>query len=224
MIPKIIWQTYKDPFNELPQYIRDCLQTWKDLNPEYEYRYMDDNEAKNFILQEFGQDWLDIFNSYPLGVMRGDLWRYMVVYIYGGVYADLDTLCKQPINSWINKNKDMIICVDDDPQYYAQLAFAASPNNPTIKLVLDLIKEASAKTPYANMEYVDKTTGILIWTEAVKHGIKNNHSIYCYDKENSRLFHNGAIKHLGWSTYSPHPNYASWQKEVKLMLGNLNGK
>jgi mannosyltransferase OCH1-like enzyme len=222
MIPKIIWQTSKDSFDKLPQYAKDAAQTWKNLNPEYEYVHMDDEKAKSFIIREFGEDWLKIFNSYPLGVMRGDLWRYMIIYIYGGVYADLDTICVNPIDTWINKDKDLIICIDDDNKNYAQLAFAAKPKNITIKNVLDLIKEKSKDTSIKDTDFVSDTTGVNIWTKGVKMGMLNEQSIYCYNGINRNLFHDGAIKHLGWSTWLPSENYISWQQELNNMLKETN--
>jgi mannosyltransferase OCH1-like enzyme len=98
-IPKTIWQTYKDPYDSLAGYMKDTIQTWKDINPEYEHRYMDDAQAAQFVLDEYGEEWHKIFMGFPIGVMRGDLWRYMVIYKYGGVYADLDTECLNPIAS-----------------------------------------------------------------------------------------------------------------------------
>ncbi|NBX27401.1 MAG: hypothetical protein EBR55_04000, partial [Chitinophagia bacterium] len=115
MIPKIIWQTYKYPFNELPQYAKDAAQTWKDLNPDYKYIYMDDQDCRSFILHEYGEDWVEIFDSCPIGVMRSDIWRYLVLYVYGGVYADLDTICLKPIKEWVSNNHSATISEDDIP-------------------------------------------------------------------------------------------------------------
>ena len=55
MIPKIIWQTYKDPIDTLAPYMTKSIQTWKDMNPEYEHRYMDDKQAEEFVLNEYGK-------------------------------------------------------------------------------------------------------------------------------------------------------------------------
>ena len=59
-------------------------------------------------------DYLTFSQSLPVGVMRGDLWRYMVIYIYGGVYADLDTECWEPISVWMKDEYDMIVCPEND--------------------------------------------------------------------------------------------------------------
>ncbi len=31
-----------------------------------------------------------VWQSYPLGVMRADMWRYAALFINGGIYADMD--------------------------------------------------------------------------------------------------------------------------------------
>jgi mannosyltransferase OCH1-like enzyme len=219
MIPKIIWQTYKDPFDSLPEYIVDVIQTWKDKNPDYEYKYMSDDDAKIFIYENFGQEWLDIFNSYPLGVMRGDLWRYMILYIYGGIYIDIDTICKIKIDDWVNKDKELIISLDEDGSNFAQLAFASIPKHPTLKIVLDLIKSRSKINPYPQNEYVDTVTGVKVWTDAIKLGIEKNHSIYCYD--DPMFFHNKVLIHLVGSKNWKDGQYVRWQKEIKL-LNNID--
>ena len=33
MIPKTVWQTYKDEFDRLPDYAKVAAQTWKAVNP-----------------------------------------------------------------------------------------------------------------------------------------------------------------------------------------------
>ena len=213
-IPKIIWQTYKDSFSELPQYVKDATQTWKDLNPEYKYLYMDDEEIRSFILHEFDEEWLNIFNSYPVGVMRGDLWRYMVIYIYGGVYADIDTICNKPIDTWINVGANLVVCIDDDNSHYAQFVFAATPKHPTLKLVLDLIKDRPKAKPYADQLYVHDATGIDVWSAAVAMGLLSNHNTYCYKDKDSKIFHDDAVLHLVASNNWDMGGYVQWRKEI----------
>ena len=220
-IPKIIWQTYKDPFDHLSQYIKDAANTWKKINLNYEYKYLDDKDAREFVLKEFGNEWIKIFDSYPLNVMRADLLRYMVLYVYGGVYADIDTLCQAKIDSWINKEKDMVVCVDDDLHNYAQFAIASAPKHPIIKNVLRLIKKESKNMNIHKDNFVENTTGPYIWTKAVKSGILSGASIYCYEGKDANLFHDKAIKHLGWSTWAPANDYSSWQKEIISKRGSI---
>jgi len=228
MIPKIIWQTYKDSFDQLQNYMVDSVNTWKNLNPDFEYRYMDDAQAAQFILNEYGKEWHDIFVNLPVGVMRGDLWRYMIIYKYGGVYADLDTECINPINTWLSKDYDMIVCPETDI-HYCQWTFAASAEHPILKSVLDTVKEKLLNPEYGSPHFVHTHTGPSIWTEGINKalGFKidnlindylllnscDNAKLYkfhCYGGENWRIFHFIDVKHIYGSQKWNDGNYVQW--------------
>ena len=228
MIPKIIWQTYKDSFDQLQPYMVDAVNTWKNLNPDFEYRYMDDTQAAEFILNEYGQEWHNIFVNLPVGVMRGDLWRYMIIYKYGGVYADLDTECLNPINTWLNEDYDMIVCPETDI-HYCQWTFAASAGHPVLKSVLDTIKEKLLNPEYGSPHFVHTHTGPSIWTEGINKALDfkidnlisdylllnscDNAKLYkfhCYGGENWRIFHFIDVKHIYGSQKWNDGNYIQW--------------
>lgn len=228
MIPKIIWQTYKDSFDQLQPYMVDAVNTWKNLNPDFEYRYMDDTQAAEFILNEYGQEWHNIFVNLPVGVMRGDLWRYMIIYKYGGVYADLDTECLNPINTWLNEDYDMIVCPETDI-HYCQWTFAASAGHPVLKSVLDTIKEKLLNPEYGSPHFVHTHTGPSIWTEGINKALDfkidnlisdylllnscDNAKLYkfhCYGGENWRIFHFIDVKHIYGSQKWDDGNYIQW--------------
>jgi len=228
MIPKIIWQTYKDPFSELPQYAKDCAQTWKDLNPEYKYMYMDDEECRSFILHEFGEDWLAIFDGCPVGVMRGDIWRYLVLYTYGGIYADFDTICLKPIKEWVPDGYSAVISEDDVSGTYNQLTFASEPNNIIFKSVIDKIKQSFVNPNYSSKTFVDDLTGVSIWTQAIKDLNSDNlKNIFIYPEsqnvyleKNQAMYFNKAIKHLTASINWNTGYYVQWQKEILKVVDN----
>jgi mannosyltransferase OCH1-like enzyme len=228
MIPKIIWQTYKDPFDQLQPYMLDAVNTWKTLNPEYEYKYMDDSQAAQFILKEYGQEWHDLFVGLPVGVMRGDLWRYMIIYKYGGVYTDLDTECLNPIKVWLNEEYEMIICPETDI-HFCQWTFAASAGNPILKSVLDTIKEKLINPTYGSPHFVHTHTGPAVWTEGIikaldikvnnlisDHLLLNSsdnaklYKFHCYGGENWRIFHFIDVKHIYGSQKWNDGNYIQW--------------
>lgn len=228
MIPKIIWQTYKDPFDSLTPYMHEAINTWKYHNPNYEHRYMDDFQARQFIIENFDQEWLDIFDSFPVGVMRGDLWRYMIIYIYGGVYADLDTHCKEPIDVWLKDEYDMIVCPENNI-HYCQWTFAAAPKHPVIKSVLDYIKENIKNADYDQDHFVHKYTGPGAWTAGISRALNYNTEIlvedsllinesenaklykfHCYGGAQWRIFHFMSVKHLYGSQVWRDGNYVQW--------------
>src|SRR3569623_3222929 len=76
-IPKIIWQTIST--NRVPAYIERYADSWIDLNPEYEYRFMDDNDILQFLKNDF-PEFLDGYNQLNYGASKADLWRYLIIY------------------------------------------------------------------------------------------------------------------------------------------------
>lgn len=153
MIPKTIWQTYKDDFKKIPIQAQRCAATWKKQNRGYKYVYMNDQEAADIILKDYGQEWHDLFVNVPIGVIRGDIFRYLMIYKYGGVYSDIDTTCQVPISEWIDgpiENKgdyDAIFAVEllksDNVQKLhriCQWTFAAAPGLSIFKNIIDQVK------------------------------------------------------------------------------------
>ena len=98
-IPRIIWQTMKS--NMVPPIMKAYADSWINLNPEYEYRFFADGDVVAFIQEEFPH-FLEGYNNIKYGASKADLWRYLVLYKYGGVYADIDCKCHQPMNNWVD--------------------------------------------------------------------------------------------------------------------------
>ena len=98
-VPKTIWQTMKT--SAVPPTMRDWADSWIKLNPEYDYNFLDDEEIRKFIRSSF-PDYLRAFEKTVHGASKADLWRYLVMFRYGGVYADIDCICLKPLREWID--------------------------------------------------------------------------------------------------------------------------
>lgn len=69
------------------------------INPKYKTRFYDNEASRNFVSENFPQ-FLTLYDDLDENVMRADLWRYLVLHRYGGVYLDFDVECKRPIDEW----------------------------------------------------------------------------------------------------------------------------
>lgn len=231
MIPKKIWQTYKDSYDVLPQYIKDTMETWKNLNQDYEYEYMNDSEARDFIKNEYGKSMLQLFDSVPVGVMRGDMWRYLIIYARGGIYSDIDTLCRRPIDTWYKEDKKFIICPEHNI-HLCQWTFAAEKGHPLLESVINLMEERLSGNPDWNRpHFVHYYTGPGVWTDGIINGlgVENKKNIiddsiewnklqeakelgfYCYGGEDWRIFHLYASQHL-YGSQNWFEGYEQWIK------------
>lgn len=230
MIPKIIWQTYKLPKDELKPYMNEAMSTWIEKNPDYDHRYLSDQEALQFIADNYGKEWFDIFINVPLGVMRGDILRYMIIYTYGGIYTDLDTICLEPISTWIKNDFNFIVGLES-ANFFCQWTFAASPKHPILKTTLDLIKDNLKNANYKEKNFVYRLTGPGVWTKAIRKTLEmkeialldqiNNiqldfpkvkeYNFFSYGVEESKIFHSSYVKHL-YASSTWNDGYDQWRK------------
>lgn len=106
---KNIYQIYHNT-NLIPKYVKDTI---KNLNPDYKYylinfetgkqlinNYIDDafdNKLKNSILQRL--------DTMPRYCHKSDLLRYCLLYMFGGVYLDVDL---EPLISFDEMNVDNV--------------------------------------------------------------------------------------------------------------------
>jgi hypothetical protein len=120
---KIIWQTGKYPKELMPDSLQKSIKSWSDLNPDWEHRYVD-TEQRAKMIEDFGDP--VISKIYSLlehkPVCQTDVWRYIVIYQYGGVYVDTDTRCVMPLK-YILKNMShpkyqIIIPPESDCDWY----------------------------------------------------------------------------------------------------------
>ena len=89
MIPKIIWQTHEYEYDDLPDLYKINSQTYKDLDG-WEYRYRTSAQRKSFISEHF-PEYMYLYEFIKPGIYQSDFWRYLVLYKYGGFYADMDS-------------------------------------------------------------------------------------------------------------------------------------
>lgn len=67
-------------------------KSWIEKNPDWDYRFWTDDDLLAFFQNE-RPDLLNLYLSYPRPVQRADLARYCILQKFGGVYADIDTVC-----------------------------------------------------------------------------------------------------------------------------------
>ncbi|KAF5866075.1 hypothetical protein ETB97_001153 [Aspergillus alliaceus] len=70
-------------------------------NSEWKYSLVDDKKASKFITEMFSSvpQLKNLYNSYPYHVIRSDLIRYLLLWYYGGFYADMDVYPARSIKS-----------------------------------------------------------------------------------------------------------------------------
>ena len=81
-----------------PDLLSDLSQTWKEQHPDWTYIFWNGEKIDAFMAGH--AEYRDVYNSYPYAVQRWDMIRYLILYEYGGIYADLDYECIDALDSW----------------------------------------------------------------------------------------------------------------------------
>ncbi|KAF3394913.1 Initiation-specific alpha-1,6-mannosyltransferase [Talaromyces pinophilus] len=120
-----IWQIARDEEQR-----GDDSKAFERRNRVWRYSLMTDDKATNFIdnvlssVPEIAQ----IYHSYPYYVLRTDLLRYLLLWYYGGFYADMDVFPARPI-------KD---CPDLKPVFFSNQKQAQDFGNISLVVGIEL--------------------------------------------------------------------------------------
>jgi hypothetical protein len=239
-IPKIIWQTYKT--KNLPIDAKNARQTWIDKNPEWDIKLFDDNDIEQYILEYWDDRMHKFYKALPIGVMKADLWRYLILTTHGGVYADIDSICKIPINTWISDlnistQKNILVFGLENNIHFCQWTILSTPNHDAMKYICEyiLINFEKNGIDIKRNHFVHATTGPGIWTDAIRaylnlnqnespdiilnmynnNKIKNNDIVILPSKS----FRTYYVQNL-YGSQNFGDNYVKWEDEVKLLQNN----
>jgi len=142
-IPKHIYQTFVT--NEFSPQFQYIIDSWKRFNPDYTYSFFTDNDCAKFIKDNFDSRVYNAYRRILPGAFKADLWRYCVLYVNGGIYADIDTLCMGKIDDFLTKDVEFAVPIDlfsmDETMHHNLFnTFIASvPKSPILKNSIDRI-------------------------------------------------------------------------------------
>ena len=141
-IPKLIIKTSWHKLNKLPSEIRDALNIAIELNPDYKVYYFDDDDIDNFI-KSYGEKEYSAYKKLIPGAYKADLFRYCILYKYGGCYSDIGHIMLKSLDYIIGDNK-LVIVKDKPTLNYTGIHNAlicVVPSSTFIKKLVDLSVE-----------------------------------------------------------------------------------
>jgi len=158
-IPRQIFQTWKT--KEISNDFQKLPTTWISKNVGYNYFLYDDHDCEQFIRKHFD---IKIYNAYCRiipGAFKADLWRYCILYICGGIYVDMDTICLHPIDDFLNDEIEFMTPIDlnNNPNIGTHNLFnafiASVPKHPILFECIQRIvyNVENNIIPYSNLDF-----------------------------------------------------------------------
>ncbi|KAF0976719.1 hypothetical protein FDP41_004014 [Naegleria fowleri] len=141
-IPQTIIQTYKpSSIEKLPESMKKAMNSFKILNPNYTHKYFGDDAALNILIEHFGNDSDEVFafrNLIP-GAFKIDFWRYAMLWLFGGFYADADMLLMEPFEKWISPNASFVIPLEKIGFGFHNGFIGSVPQHPIMRIAMDMV-------------------------------------------------------------------------------------
>jgi hypothetical protein len=135
-IPRILHQTFET--TSLAPRMHAAAMTWIEANPGFEYRFSTNEDRAAFIAAHFGEEVSRAYSRLDYGAFRADLWRYCALFVEGGVYADLDTVCRGPLEAVLRPEDEFVISRAGSLHFAAFNAFIASrPGHPFLQRAVE---------------------------------------------------------------------------------------
>lgn len=163
LFPKKIWQTWKvDPL-DFEERDLSAARTWVQKNPGHRYEVLTDSNDLYYVETHFGPAGLNrpdivyAYRSLTARIIKADLLRYLVMYVEGGLYTDIDVEALRSIDRFIphrynERDIDMVIGIEiDQPDFkdhpilgpksqsFCQWTFMCKPRLPVMMRLIDNI-------------------------------------------------------------------------------------
>jgi len=91
-----VWLTSPE-VSSVPTKFLDNVKSFIKHNPDWTY-YFWTNTTVTALLKERHPHLLPIYESFNEIVVKGDMIRYVILYEFGGLYADFDCVCHRPLD------------------------------------------------------------------------------------------------------------------------------
>jgi hypothetical protein len=135
VIPKLIIKSYEDNYSDLHVKFRDIFNSTLVNNPSYTMVYLNGKEREQFIAQIY-PSFLNLYRSLIPGAFRADVFRYLILYRYGGIYNDMGIRYMRKIEETVLPHDEFVMPVDLDQSALYNAFIASYPRHPLIKQVI----------------------------------------------------------------------------------------
>ncbi|EOD35070.1 hypothetical protein EMIHUDRAFT_227827 [Emiliania huxleyi CCMP1516] len=115
--------------------MRTATDSWRRLNPEYHWRYVNDTEQRAQVHRLGSRMLVQAYDSALTGAARCDLWRALIIYKHGGVYADVDTTLLTPLSKLIRDDDEGLSGIGQRGDLH-QWFLACAPGHPLLAHLL----------------------------------------------------------------------------------------
>jgi hypothetical protein len=158
LIPRIVHQTWREPIS------KENYPNWIEFQASfqqegYEYRFYTDDEARSILEAHFPVEIVLAYDDLLPGAFKADLFRYCILLLYGGIYADIDITMTRKLDDVIDHDTGFLIPLDKQPFSNENKTLclwngfmAVSPGHPFMAKVVENVVNA-VRNRYTYVDY-----------------------------------------------------------------------
>ena len=140
-LPQTLYQTTGKKV--LSHDMAEVRSQWEMLNPDWTCELFDDEACDAFIESHFSREVFTAYQELLPGAYRADFWRCCVLYIHGGVYADINKVPLAPLSELLTPETEFTSVLDltrpnGIPGIYNAF-IAAKPKHPFLAQAISLM-------------------------------------------------------------------------------------
>lgn len=217
MIPKIIHQIWIQGHEKIHQDLKIYYDNCKIINNNFQHILWDDTKIRDLLIKNFDQIFIKTYNNYKIFAQKADFARYAILYIYGGIYLDMDMMCKKNLSLFLNNGFFCTSYIFPDLfKRYLNGIIGARKNHPVFMTIFENIFKRKNIT-----KNITDSTGTGLFYDSIQEYIKNNpnHDIKIVDRkylDPCNIYNNEKCKKSCTDCYIVHTNYSSWSPTLKI--------
>ena len=146
--------------SELPEKYKNWCKSWKQLNPDWEYKLWGEQDILSVLNDELKYAFL---NSKSFGA-KSDIARYAILEKEGGLYCDTDFECTKPLDDLTDTCTLFAGFIFSEKPEIANGIFGSIPNHPLVSTVLNYFKKPVLST---DSDTILNTTGPAFLTRTI---------------------------------------------------------
>ena len=165
-IPKRFFQTCPDP-ERLPRKIVRNIRRLRERNPGWSHQVFSDTDIERWIDTRYGDRVLGIYRMIrpAYGAARADLFRYLLMYAEGGVYLDIKSTAKEPLDPLLRPDESYLLS-HWNQQRFPKWGITDTPGIPELGEFQQWHIVASAGHPFLRAAILKVLGNILRYDEA----------------------------------------------------------
>lgn len=144
IVPRIIHQTwFEDVTAEKYPNMSRLIESFKASG--WEYQFYTDDVAQNFLSTHFPLEVREAYDALRPGAFKADLFRYCVLLIHGGVYADMDVMLESNLDAAVAPDIGFMVPIDEPGKPVGHRMclwnglIAAAPGHPYLAKVIETV-------------------------------------------------------------------------------------